>query len=244
MQADRHQRSTDTHERILAETTRLLATGGKDAVSTRAVSAAAGVQAPTIYRLFGDKQGLLDAAAAYGLAEYLASKDRREPSGDPVDDLRTGWEEHVDLGLANPALYLLMYGEPRPEPSSPAAVAAYGILAAMIHRIAEAGRLRVGEDRATQLVHAVGHGTTLTLIGTPPERRDRMLSELAREAVISAITTDPAPSAPPGPAQAATTLRAVLPQTTMLSAPERELLTEWLDRIADAPPPAAHPGCS
>ena len=38
-----------------------------DAVSTRAVAAAAGVQPPTIYRQFGDKEGLLDARIAdYG----------------------------------------------------------------------------------------------------------------------------------------------------------------------------------
>jgi AcrR family transcriptional regulator len=36
---------------------------GRRAVTTRAVAAGAGVQAPTIYRLFGDKDGLLDALA-------------------------------------------------------------------------------------------------------------------------------------------------------------------------------------
>lgn len=56
-------------------------------MSTRAVSTAAGVQAPTIYRLFGDKQGLLDAVTAHGFAP--TSGTGLEPTGDPVDDLRT-----------------------------------------------------------------------------------------------------------------------------------------------------------
>lgn len=38
----------------------------------------------------------------------------------------------------------------------------------------------------------------------------------------------------PGPVGAAVALRAVLPQTTTLSASERTLLEEWLARIADA----------
>lgn len=220
-------------ERIVAAAARLLAEGGPDALSTRAVSAAAGVQPPTIYRLFGDKQGLLDAVAAHGFNAYLTSKTALEPTGDPVEDLRAGWDLHVGLGLANPALYTLMYGRAIPETPSPAALAAFEILAKHIRRIAEAGRLRVPEDRAAALVHAAGSGTTLTLIATPEDSRDPELSVTAREAVIAAITTD-APAGPmPGPVAAAVTLRAVLPQTDALTAAERSLMQEWLDRISE-----------
>ncbi|HEV2371638.1 MAG TPA: TetR/AcrR family transcriptional regulator [Streptosporangiaceae bacterium] len=226
--------TTDKHrERIIEAATELLASGGADAVSTRAVSTAADVQPPVIYRLFGDKQGLLDAVAAYGFAAYLASKSVLEPTDDPVEDLRTGWNLHVGLGLANPALYVLMYGQPRPGATpSPAALAAFEVLAKHIRRIAEAGRLRIHEDRAAALVHATGCGTTLTLIATPADHRDPELSRTAREAVIAAITTDPPTAAPPGPATAAVTLRAVLPHTDALTATERALMKEWLDRIA------------
>jgi AcrR family transcriptional regulator len=220
-------------ERIVAAAAALLAEGGPDAVSTRAVSAAAGVQPPTIYRLFGDKQGLLDAVAAQGFAAYLNSKTAVEPTDDPVADLRAGWDLHVGLGLANPALYTLMYGSPRPGAlASPAARAAADVLARHIHRVAEAGRLRVPEDRAAALVHAAGCGTTLTLIATPEGERDPELSRTAREAVLAAITTDVS-TADPGPVAAAVTLRAVLPRTDALTEPERGLMRAWLDRIAD-----------
>jgi len=222
-----------TRERIVEVTAELLAAGGREAVSTRAVSAAAGVQAPTLYRLFGDKQGLLDAVATRGFTIYLEGKADRELSDDPVEDLRTGWDLHVGFGLANPAVFILMHGEPRGHTPPPAVVAAAEVLGALIHRVAEAGRLRVPEHRAINLLHAAGGGTTLTLIAMPEDRRDMGLSDLARDAVIAAITTD-APVAPqPGPVSAAVALRAALPQTTTLSAPERTLLGEWLDRIAD-----------
>ena len=219
-------------ERILAAAIQLLSESGRDAVSTRAVSAAAGVQAPTIYRLFGDKQGLLDAVATRGFTTYMNSKADLISTDDPVEDLRAGWELNVGFGLANPALYWLMYGQPGPGAFPPAAVAAIGVLAGCLHRIAEAGRLRVSEERAAQLVHAAGLGTTLELIATPEDRRDLALSDAAREAVIAAITTDaPAPRAP-GPVGAAVALRAVLSKTSVLTAHEQALMEEWLDRIA------------
>ncbi|GAA1852877.1 TetR/AcrR family transcriptional regulator [Actinomadura bangladeshensis] len=234
MQVDDAAGGNGPRERILAATAKLLAEGGREAVSTRAVGTAAGVQAPTIYRLFGDKQGLLDAVAAEGFATYLSAKSTPEPDTDPVDDLRAGWDEHLQFGLANPALYMLMC-EPRPGAMPPAAAAGIDILAARVHRIAEAGRLRVGEERAVQLVHAAGSGTTIALIAMPEAARDLELSVMAREAVIAAITTDAPAHSAPGPVGAAVALRAVLPQATALTEPERGLMREWLDRIADAP---------
>ncbi|MFF0494433.1 TetR/AcrR family transcriptional regulator [Nocardia sp. NPDC004068] len=226
----------NTRERIIAAAIELLAEGGRDAVSTRAVSAAAGVQAPTIYRLFGDKQGLLDAVASHGFRAYLNSKTAVNKDLDPVDDLRAGWDAHVEFGLANPALFALMYGEARPAESlPPAAVAALKVLGRKVKRVAEAGRLRVEEERATHLVYAAGLGTTLTLISMPDEARDPALSELTREAIVAAITAD-APAAPvAGPIGAAVALRAVLPQTNALTDGERSLMEEWLDRIAGRP---------
>ena len=221
----------DTRQRIVEAATALLTEGGREAVSTRAVSAAAGVQAPTIYRIFGDKQGLLDAVATHGFRSYLDEKVGLPLSDDPVADLRAGWDTHIGFGLANPALYSLIYGEPRPGRSTPAAEAAAEILAKLIRRVAEAGRLRVTEERAAHMVNAAGVGMTLTLIAEPPDRRDLTVSTLTREAVLAAITTD-APVASGGAAAAAVALRAALPETSALTVHERALLTEWLDRIS------------
>jgi len=222
----------DNRDRIVDAATELLHEGGRSAVSTRAVCARAGVQSPTIYRLFGDMDGLLDAVAAHGFATYLAGKTARGSVADPVDDLRAGWDQHIEFGLTQPDLYLLMYGEPPlGGPPPPAAVAGMEVLGERIRRIAEAGRLRVPQDRATMLVHAAGSGTTLTLIATPPDQRDPGLSELAREAVIAAITTD-MPTGASGPVTAAVALRARLPEVDVLTPAEQALLADWLDRIA------------
>jgi AcrR family transcriptional regulator len=200
-------------------------------VTTRAVAAAAGVQAPTIYRLFSDKSGLLNAVAQYGFSEYLKEKKVRKLSRDPVANLRAGWDLHVGFGLSNPALYSLMYGDPLPGVTSPAAAAAKQILLEHIRRLAVAGQLRVSEEKAADLVHASGCGTVLTLLAMPEEGRDLSLSENAREAVIAAITTGSPARKSPAPAAAAVALRAVLSEATTLTRAERQLFEEWLDRL-------------
>jgi AcrR family transcriptional regulator len=224
----------DARAHILSAAIDLLASGGREALTTRSVAAAAGVQVPTIYRLFGDKSGLLNALAEHGFAAYLKEKKKevRELGKDPIENLRLGWDLHVGFGLANPALFSLMYGDPRPGVVPTAAAVSHQILKRRIRSLAAAGRLRVNEERAADLVRATGCGTVLTLLAMPEDHRDLGLSESAREAVIAAITNESPALKSPGPAGAAIALRAVLPDATILSDGERHLLEEWLDRLA------------
>lgn len=75
-------------------------------MTTRGVAHTAGVQPPTIYRLFGDKDGLLEAVAERVMADFVARKaaevDASADRVDPVTDLRDGWFRQVEFGLANP----------------------------------------------------------------------------------------------------------------------------------------------
>ena len=228
-----------TRDRIVRTAASLLAEGGRDAVSTRAVAEAAGVQVPTIYRQFGDMRGLLDEVVSFGFLAYSSEKMVRESMEDPVEELRWGWDLHVGFGLANPALYKLMYGNPVPESEPTAAVKAFAMLRDLVHRIAETGRLRVGEERATSMIHAAAMGATLTLIGLKPEDRDIALSETTREAVLAAIITEEAGKQATRErvgeraANYAVALKAVLPERKGdLTPGERILLSEWLDRLS------------
>ncbi|GII54110.1 TetR family transcriptional regulator [Planotetraspora thailandica] len=213
----------------------LLAEGGREAVSTRGVSNAAHVQPPAIYRIFGDMQGLLDAVVSYGFQAYLDKKINRPHAADPVDDLREGWDAHVGFGVANPEFYKLMYGQPVSGTESEAAKKAAEILIGLVERVAKAGRLAVGVERAAQMIHSAGCGVTLTLIGTPPESRDPELSERTREAILAAVITEGPRASGAGRPSAvhAVALKAVLSEAEdTLSPGERHLLTEWLDRIS------------
>src|SRR3954469_10281766 len=100
----------DVRSSIVDAASRLLRDEGASAVTTRAVAQAAGVQAPTIYRLFGDKEGLIDAVAEHVMAAYVAEKSFGvgDADGDPVAELRAAWDLHVQFGLANAELYRLL----------------------------------------------------------------------------------------------------------------------------------------
>jgi AcrR family transcriptional regulator len=224
--------SVSTKERVLRAAAELLADGGRDAVSTRAVSAAAGIQAPTLYRLFGDKDGLLDAVAAHGFTEYLGRKKQLAATDDPVADLRAGWDLHVEFGLSRPAFYVLMFGETGrvTEASHQAAER----LNHMVTRVADAGRLRMSVARAVQLTHATCVGVTMALIAA--DEPDLEISAIARESMMCTITTDEPENSDATVASRAMALRTALPPAdrTPLSPAEHALLTEWLDRLADA----------
>ncbi|MBZ6104965.1 TetR/AcrR family transcriptional regulator [Streptomyces olivaceus] len=224
-------RSDQTRQRVVEAAIGLLTRGGRDAVTTRAVAEAAGLQPPAIYRLFGDKDGLLDAVAEHGFTAFLASKRIDPDPPDPIADLRAGWDVAVEFGLANPALYTLMYAEPT-RAESAAFRTGMGVLMGRIRRLAAGGWLRVDEELAAQIIHATARGAVLTWLSLPEERRDPALLTTLRESMVAAVTVDQPAVRGSGPAGAARALRAALPEQTLLSEAEQRLLTEWLGRLA------------
>ncbi|MFC6082120.1 TetR/AcrR family transcriptional regulator [Sphaerisporangium aureirubrum] len=218
-----------TRAKIVECAAQLLREQGASAVTTRAVAQAAGMQAPTIYRFFEDKDALLDAVAEHVFATYVAGKALTGDAGDPVADLRAGWDTHIGFGLANAALFGLL-ADPARGARSPAAAAGQEVLRARVHRVAAAGRLRVPERRAVELIHAAGTGAVLALLATPPEHRDPGLADAMYEAVARSILTE-TPALPADDViAAAVTFRALVPALPMLTGGERALLSEWLDR--------------
>ncbi|SCF12315.1 transcriptional regulator, TetR family [Micromonospora coriariae] len=217
----------DVRSGIVAAATRLLRAKGASAVTTRAVAQAAGVQAPTIYRLFGDKDGLIDAVAEHVMATYVSGKS--VAAGDPIADLRAGWRTHVEFGLANPELYALIATRGSGAPS-PATVAGLDVLRRRVRRLAAAGLLRVDEQRALLMIHSAGNGTILTLLGVPPEQRDPGLSEAMLDAALNSILAT-TPATPDTATNAvAVTFATVLPDLPGLTDAERALMAEWLHR--------------
>ncbi|WP_448331436.1 TetR/AcrR family transcriptional regulator [Streptomyces sp. DSM 41534] len=229
-------------ERILQAAAELLTQGGREAVSTRAVSAAAGVQAQTIYRHFGDMRGLLDAVARRGYADYLAAKQAHIGAGDPVEQVRDGWDLHIAFALANPAVYRLLYADPRPDAESPLTGEAHKVLLGLVEGIAKAGRLRTSVESAAAMVHSSGVGVALTLIAAQAAGQlshYEGLADSVRDAVLGSVLVRPQRSQKADDlankaAVHAVALKALLGDGVRHLTPgERALLGELLDRIAD-----------
>lgn len=228
---------SDGRTRIVAAAARLLRRSGPAAVTTRGVAEAAGVQAPAIYRLFGDKDGLLDAVAEHVLTQWVTRKAAAvaavKPDDDPLQELYAAWQLQLDFGVSNPHLFRLLT-DPDRALRSPAFVAGKQMLEQRVQRVAAAGLLRVSESRAVALIQAAGTGAVFTLLATAPQARDDGLPDALWLVVEHAIVRDAAPPEEHGPKVAAIALRALAPQLTSLTRAEQLLLREWLDRTIEA----------
>jgi AcrR family transcriptional regulator len=219
----------DVRAQIVEAAGRLLRDDGVAAVTTRRVADAAGVQAPTIYRLFGDKDGLLDAVAEHAVAMHVNGKAARAADeDDPVLALRSGWRSQIDFGLSNPELVRLMNARAE---TSPAIEAGIAILRRRIHNLATAGLLRVSEQRALGMIHAAGAGAVQALLEASPESRDLPLADALFDAVLGQIleprsVVDDADST----TSIAVRFATLVPALPGLSSAERSLMAEWLDR--------------
>ncbi|PRY54014.1 TetR family transcriptional regulator [Knoellia remsis] len=218
---------SDTRTRLLDAAADLIASAPGEEISLRAVCDAAGVKMPTLYHFFGSKQGLLEAVVERGFDLYLARKESAESSGDPIRDLRAGWDAHVEFGLENPGFYALMYGTVRPGYSPPAQSRPSELLRAITEAAEEQGRLVVPADQAAAHVLVANIGVTLRQIVTG--ERDDALSAAVREGVIAAITGSTAYEKGSGTTRSAIEHAAAHPD--VLGPAETRLFIEWAKRL-------------
>ncbi|WP_309070709.1 TetR/AcrR family transcriptional regulator [Arthrobacter sp.] len=229
--------------RLLRAAAELLANSAGAPVSTRQITQLAGVSAPTLYHHFGDKEGLFDAVVSAGFEEYVAGERDFAPSGQPLEDIRRMWDNHVQFGLNQPELYLVMFGNIRPE-SRPAIVAdAEALMEEMLNKAAAAGQLSVQPREAARSILAANVGVTLMLIAEPVVDRNLDLSTMTRDAMIYAVSSDQAEQNGSGDSGrssvvvAAIALNAALQasHSDQLSSSELKLFLEWLHRISTSP---------
>ncbi|MGW4485307.1 TetR/AcrR family transcriptional regulator [Amycolatopsis sp. NPDC004368] len=226
----------DIRTQMLEAAEKLLDASPDRDISTRAVCEAVGVGAPMLYRLFGDKNGLMSAVVDHGFERYLAGKRAAQPSADPVADLKTGWDNHIAFARAHPAVYRLMYSPAFAEVPG-AAQEALRLLRESLVRIAAIGRLRVDPDAAAQRVMSANIGVALNMVTQPDIYTDPELSTRVRDAVHDSLLTPENGTATAGTeAQLPTTalqLAALLrAEDAPLGAEETQLMLKWLDGLA------------
>src|SRR6266581_3039433 len=232
--------------RILEAASELLACSADADISTRAVCEAAGVTAPTLYHHFGDKEGLLAAVVDFGWATFLETKRAVAAvvHDHVADDVRAGWDNHLEYAHENPSFYKLMWS-PTVAANSRAVREAYQMLYDRLELGAGRGQLRMSAETAARIVLSATTGAALSLISQPDLYGDGTFATQLREAVIAsiAVTQDAASTAhqtelgaEPTLATAAATLSSKLAaEDTPLTGPEMALMQQWLTTLADAP---------
>jgi AcrR family transcriptional regulator len=184
------QKAGDARERLLAAAFEIATRDGVDAVSTRAVCTAAGVQAPSPYHHFGDRSGLIRAVADAAFEEYFHRKDTATPvdDTDPRARVVAGWDAHIAFALAYPGLYPARYPTSGPLPSQVERSGA--LLRAGFDELEQTGALRPGITAAlaTNALRAALRGVAHA--ANPDNGDNDATSAVVRDALIHALVGD------------------------------------------------------
>lgn len=225
----------DTRTRVLEAASTLLQASTDRDISTRAVSEAVGIGTPMLYRLFGDKNGLLAAVVDHAFDGYLTEKRDQPPSADPADDLYLAWDAHIEFAMANPTVYRIAYG-PALDYVPAGVEKARELLLQRFVRCAEAGQLNTTPDNAAQAMMASAAGVCLCLLSQPAGFDDPELSRRVRDAALAGLLVKkpaPAPKSTTGRLEAVALQLAALVRSssTPLTDAESGMLLQWLDII-------------
>jgi AcrR family transcriptional regulator len=225
-------RKGDTRQELLAAAAALISDSPGQDIPLRAICDRVGVKLPTLYHFFGNKDGLLEAVIDHGFDSYLQLKRSSQSTGDPIEDIRRGWDTHVAFGVDNAGFYALMYGQVTPHRRPTAAAGPQAALLGLCQKAASEGRLAIAPERAADHVLATNVGVTLFLITA--DEPDLGLSDSVRDATIAGITG--VPSQTHEADHQATLARALLHDLSgaerTLGEAEVTLLRKWLRTLA------------
>lgn len=99
-----------TDDDVMAAARRLIEEAGAEAVSMQAVADAIGVRAPSLYKRFTDRAGLLARVERQVLAELTMLLERAaRRSSSPVDRLAAMARAYRRFARANPRLYAMLF---------------------------------------------------------------------------------------------------------------------------------------
>ncbi|WP_093712667.1 TetR/AcrR family transcriptional regulator [Actinacidiphila alni] len=176
-------------ERLLAAAFEIATRDGVDAVSTRAVCADAGVQAPSLYHYFSDRAGLIRAVVDMAFEEYFHRKDASAltDAADPRARVAAGWDAHIAFALAYPGLYPAMY--PTSGPLSGQVQQSGALLRAGFDELEQAGALQPGvtAEVAADALRAALRGVALAVVADPG---NEAISPVVRDALVQALVAD------------------------------------------------------
>ncbi len=160
-------------EALIAAAREVIANGGPQSLSLRAVARRAGVSTAAPYRHFSSRNGLLAAVAQEGF-ETLSGEIRAATGAhpdDPVARLREAGVAYVCFANRNPAHYQVMFTaglvDATEEPAYRAAAAgAFGLLLEAIEECQTAKLIRDEDPKRLALVAWSGVHGLASLIGT------------------------------------------------------------------------------
>ncbi len=164
-----------TREVLLDAAEELLAAGGPDAVSVRAVADRAGVSTRAVYSVFGSMSGLMGGLGARGFQMVADLVNALPVTDDPLADLAdTGVLAFRRFALERPHLYQITYKNVsaaiyRQAEATPALMASYESLATRFERAMEMGAMPRRDVRELVFAfHALSSGMAMNELSREP----------------------------------------------------------------------------
>lgn len=163
--------TTDVATALLREARAELVEHGASGVSLRAVARRAGVSHAAPKHHFGDRAGLLTAIAVDGFERLTQELGRADAGGDTdaLDRLAALGRAYLDFGIANPAVFELMFRPDQVHGDAPALVAArsesFGVLASAVGSAVDQDQDARPTEEVSLISWALVHGLVVLIHG-------------------------------------------------------------------------------
>lgn len=188
----------DVRGAILAAALRQLeATGSPDRVTIAAIVDEAGCTPPSLYHYWPRRELLLREASERGWAQFRTSQaDAVAEHGNPVERLRRRGRAYLDFALARPALFRVLFLEPRADagssrPSGETGDALHDLIADVTAAMGS-GQIRPADPFATALaLWSAMHGVAALWAATPnlPADLAHAVGNLSQDAVLRGLSS-------------------------------------------------------
>ncbi|HSW06059.1 TetR/AcrR family transcriptional regulator [Aquabacterium sp.] len=179
--------ASDTETAIFRAAAALLEARGPAGLTTRAICAAVGITAPTLYHHFGDMDSLAMALIRQGRAEFTSRRRVPKASEDLMKQLRTHWDDAVDFTFKHPHLYALLVEQAQRHPEL--LDETFADMRALVQRLVDSGRFRVPLEEAARAILAAFNGVlSLRQWGTTSAREVAATSDLVFTALITELS--------------------------------------------------------
>ncbi len=145
---------TDVRRRLVEVAADLLSEEGPAALSARRLARETETSTMAVYTHFGGMPALVRAVVAEGFARLYERVAEVEPSDDPLADLVAAGAAYRAYALAEPHLYLVMFGSASlgeyrlTQDELEVGLAAFGQLGALVERVMDAGVIRRADPAA------------------------------------------------------------------------------------------------
>lgn len=179
--------ASDTETAILQAAAALLEEHGPAGLTTRAICAAVGITAPTLYHHFGGMDALAMALITQGRADFMSRRRASKASDDLMKVLRTHWDDAVDFTVKRPHLYALLVQQAQQHPEL--LVETFAEMRALVQRLVDTGRFLVPLEESARALSAAFNGVlSLRQWGAATASEVRVTSDLIFTALITELS--------------------------------------------------------